>query len=265
MLRIQRLALDADRARPVVAFHRAVLRQADALHAGNLRQLGLQALVERGQPLGRVAGDRRIDAHDQASVGLESEVLVLQRHQAAREQTRADDEHERDGDLKNDEPLARQRGAIGRRSSAAAQRVHRIGLRHDPRGHRREDRRGEERHHHGESENRRRRRRVDRNERRAAERGRDDDARAEIRDEDARRAAGQREHEPAREHLADEPPPARAERRPHRELKRLRAREQQVREIRAGNEQDERRDHRRAPEGRPRTACAAWTRRWPPA
>src|SRR6185436_11418714 len=49
--------VDADRARPVISFHRAVLRNARACHAGNPRQGRLQLFVEAAESLRTVAGE----------------------------------------------------------------------------------------------------------------------------------------------------------------------------------------------------------------
>ena len=124
-------------------------------------------------------------------------------------------------------------------AAGAAQRIDRIGARREPRRRGAEQDAGDEREAERECQHHRRRTRVDRQEGRAGEGERKQQARGANGDDEAGDAAGDREQDALDERLGDDLPPRRAHREPDRRLTapRDRAGEQQVRDVGAGDEQ----------------------------
>ena len=174
------------------------------------------------------------------TLGVEAEIDSANVLVAAQQQTRADDEHHAQRDLRDDERAHQPRPAADDAARLRAQ--HGLGRRR-ARAQRRqepEQQRGEPCHRCRERE----RAPVERDRLRARQRaGIEAQEAVEERDRgsDAERTAGEREQHALGEQMRDEPPASRAEREAHGELApaAFTAREQQAREVRADDEQHE--------------------------
>ena len=213
------------------------------LDAGNLSS-GLRDPLERLQDthglgvFGR--GQRQPRAHH--AVRVESGLDALERHGAANEQARADEQHQRDGQLTDDQARAQPVAHPAHRGAASAlleDRLH-IGSRRPDRGGQPEEdgagQRDEEREPHHD--------RVERGlleARHAVGRGRDERADAPGGKRKPRRRGDQREDEALGEELPDHAAAAGAERGANRHLPGPRgpARQKQVGDVAAGDQQNE--------------------------
>ena len=174
---------------------------------------------------------------------VEARIDPHQLREAADEEAGADEQHDRERDLGDDERAAQElaAGACRRRAAAVLQRAREIRPRRVERGDDAEEDAGQD----GGGRRRAEDAQVDadvRDPRQSRGEPRDDPAHAEIREPDADRGARHREHEPFDEQAAHEPPAARAEGRtnPHLPAADGGAREHQVRHVRARDEQHER-------------------------
>ncbi len=187
---------------------------------------------------------RRAHGQRQEVARLEAEVGLLQADEAAQQQARADEQHERDGDLRDDQKAARTPDArLG--GSAAPRLLEReveVGLRDlQPRQQshqqtrRQRDERREGQHPHVHT------RLVEPREPQPFGHEREQGFDAPQGQHDPERAARQRQQNALREQLPHDPPARRAERRAYRHLlvTRRRAREQKVRDVGARDEQHE--------------------------
>ena len=217
-----------------------------------------QAVVERDHLLLlRIRRARQVDRERDEARTVEAGVHARQVEHRPQQQPRADHERDRQGDLADDERSAEAMTAgAGRRALAALLERHRRDVRRQVQE-RREAEHGAGRERDGEREHQHPR--VDREVARAREAvGKRGDQRAESRDGhgQAERGAGCREHAPFGHELREQAPAARAERRPHGEflVPRFGARQQQVRQIRARDQQDEQHRALQHPHRRPRAA-----------
>jgi hypothetical protein len=194
------------------------------LRAALLRQLA-PADVERGE---------------QQVVGVEAGIEVDGVAQGAQEEARADEQHERERDLRDDERVAQAEAAQpGRRAAGVVlERRDEIGARGVERGGEAEDearreRDGEREEQHARVDREIEQRRLFRGEEAGQQVGRPQ------RDDEPDAAAREREHDRFRDQLPHEPPARRSEREPDRDLTPPGGgpRQQEVRHVRAGDEQ----------------------------
>ncbi len=157
------------------------------------------------------------------------------------EQARARQHGERQRHLRDDEPSPRHERSLMHAASDARERVERRDPRHRPCRRHREEHAGHDRQRDGKEQHRRRRRCRDRHERRSGEGERDHRARADQRDQHSGSAAGQGEQDAFDHRLPHEAPGRGAERGANRRLTAIGSGEQQVREVGAGDEQQDRR------------------------
>jgi hypothetical protein len=217
-------------------------REREALHA-RLARDALGDGVRRGEARlqRRVALERRPREVDGRAIEAERHAAHLA--QAAHEESGADQEHGGERRLHHEQrrpqPVARVAGVAPSR----LERARHVGARGAQRRHQPGDDAGHDRGEHREADDAQ----VDGRRRpmHPAEEERAQQHAPCPRDEQADRAADQREQEALDEELADEPPARHAEREPHGDLAPAResAREQQVRDVRTGDEEHE---HRRA-------------------
>jgi len=112
---------------PVVALKRAVGREASADDTGNLGKCGFELLVKRGEFFLCVAD--RIEAYEMnndTSVGHETEPLAFEIAQVAGKQRGADQENNRQGDLRDDQRLLERGRFFGVSPPRATQSIRRI-------------------------------------------------------------------------------------------------------------------------------------------
>ena len=161
--------------------------------------------------------------------------------QAAAEHRRAGDEDDGQRGLEDEQRGARERRMIARRSTRSAQRIDRIGPRRQPGGHGAEEHAGDHRDAERERQHQRRRACADGKKCRDGEREREQQPRGAHRDDEARDAAADGEQDAFDERLRDDLRSRRADGHPYGRLRpsRDRAREQQVRDVRAGDQQHE--------------------------
>ena len=88
-----------------VAAERTVGRERHALNVGKRREPLVHPPVQRRDGVRLVPGESRVVARHEDAIVIETVRLPLQIHQAAREQARADEQHERRRDLRDDERL----------------------------------------------------------------------------------------------------------------------------------------------------------------
>ena len=119
-----RAALDA-----LAAAERAVTRDRRGADTGERSQSIVQPAVQQGDVGGLVAGQPRVEAGEQDVIRLEAERPALEIQQTARQQVRAHEQHQRDGDLRDDEHArqAQRSTAADRPAAADFQRRHQIG------------------------------------------------------------------------------------------------------------------------------------------
>ncbi len=112
----RRTADDVRRARPALARERQVARQRRAAHARHRRDAAQQLVVEaRGLAVLAVARGRERDPHRQEVARVEARVNVEHRDEALHQQPRADEQHERERHLRDDEQVAQPLGPRARR------------------------------------------------------------------------------------------------------------------------------------------------------
>jgi hypothetical protein len=238
------LALDLDVAVGVVAVERQVVDDADRLDARHRRALLEEAGIEAGdRGVVLVARGRQRELRGDHAARIEADLETGQAHEAAQEQAGADEQGERQRHLGAHQDAAEDVAVADERAPALAQRRRQVGLRGAQRRHQPEDERAAEGD--GEGEDQRAGVHVERDHRRdAGDRAQDVDApRGQQRPE----GAGDHRQDEALEHeLADDAAAAGAERGAHGDLVAARgaAREQQVGDVGAGDEEDEHdRDH----------------------
>ena len=161
--------------------------------------------------------------------------------QAAAEHRRAGDEDDGQRGLEDEQRGARERRMIARRSTRSAQRIDRISPRRQPGGYGAEEHAGDHRDAERERQHQRRRACADGKKCRDGEREREQQPRGAHRDDEARDAAADGEQDAFDERLRDDLRSRRADGHPYCRLRpsRDRAREQQVRDVRAGDQQHE--------------------------
>ena len=225
---------------PVVG-ERVVQREAGPLHARQPIESTLELAIQRGQLRLRVTRGRTVQRHDDAALHLVPELLMFELVQTPREHRRAGHEHDRQRRLHDQQRLPRERRVIAGAAARSAQRVHRIGPCGEPRRRRTEGDAGQQRQPERKRENNQRRRGADREEVCVRECQREEQSGGAHRDEQSGDAARDREQHALDERLRHDLPPRRADGETHRGLRaaRHRAREQEVRDIRARDEQDE--------------------------
>ncbi len=222
------------------AEHRTARSEADALDARHGRRRVARARHHVHQPRGRlvdVARRQHPREHDAAAV--EAGLPVEQLPEAARQQARAHEQHQRERELRDDEPRP-QPGVARVRLAKALERAAQIRPRGPPR------RREPEEHGRGRREQEREERHapVDAHlvePRDGGRRQRHERARRPDGEREAERPAGERDHEALGQQLPHEAPAPGAERGAHGELGRpaRRAHEQEARHVRARDEQHE--------------------------
>ena len=238
----QRRAGDVDAPAP----HRAERRRdrdgglLDARHRENAL---VDALVRRETRGRREVGAARVDHREQDAAALEAERHLRQSDKRPQEQAGADEEHEREGDLRQDEPAGHRRVARGARGPSAI--LHCVDGRATGRAPRRrhaEDERRDEAGGRGEREHAPVQRQLQRH-----------GVRGELRDEEPAapmshghtgRRAHRREQQAFDQQLARQPSARRAQREAHAPFvaPRGRAGEQQVGNVGAGNQQHQSHD-----------------------
>ena len=179
--------------------------------------------------------------NDVAVGGVEFEVAVLELAEALREEGCADEEHEGERGLKDDERALRQRGSGGSCACAAAKGVGGLGLCGDPCGSDAEEDAGDERERDGEADDGGRGRGIDGDVGCSGEGEREQHAGSRVGDDDAGDAAECGEDEAFGEELPDDAPPRGAEGGADGHLGAAghAANEQQIGDVGAGDEQDE--------------------------
>src|SRR2546422_9239760 len=103
LTRYIRTTLNEEGARESAVRHQRGVRPGDRTHAGNRAKALADPIVERTLFRGVVPVQRGADLEQDDVPGIEAEVHVSKVLQRAEEQPRADEEHERDGDLRDDE------------------------------------------------------------------------------------------------------------------------------------------------------------------
>ena len=243
LVRPRRIPLHVPGVQGPVAAERTVGRERRAANVRKRSEPLVHPAVELRDGVGLVAGEPRVVAREQHAILIEAVRLALQVHQAAREEARADQEHERDGDLRDNErlggaePTAPDLVAADARLQAADE-IEPAGVqrRRQP-----EQQAGDHRDRDGEHEHRsahgRLHRRVSRHE--GEQRGNDPSRR-----EHARDAAERGQQKAFGQQLSDQACASGAQREPHRNLTlpRGRTRQQQIADVRARDDQHERDD-----------------------
>ena len=237
----RRLPRDQHALAPVVG-ERVVEGQPAAAHAGQPLHAILDVAIERIELLGPVVRRRPVQLHEHAARGREAEVLVLEVGQAAGQQQRPDDQHDRHRGLQHDQRLARERRMIAAAAAGAAQRVDRVGARREPGRRRPEEHAGGEGQREREGEHQRRGHRVDRQEGGAGKGQRQQQPGGADRDGQADDAAEHGQQHALEQRLRDDLPARGAERQPDRGLAATRdgAGQQQVGDVGAGDQQHQR-------------------------
>ena len=92
---------------PVVMAQRRVESKRGFLRAGNLHQPFMQLAIKIVELVRLISGKVRIDADDIAVIGLKAEVLLLEIVQAAQQQARGAEQHDRKRRLGNDQRTLR--------------------------------------------------------------------------------------------------------------------------------------------------------------
>ena len=240
--RLARLARDLGAAVPAHAAERPDHRHRSGLHPGNGRRGLLQLGVEPGAAFRRQPAG--FDEGDLQPLRLEADVARRQGRERAAEQAGSDHEHQRQRDLPDDE-RAGDRAAPGRAAVAGVR--DRLGGVEPPRPPRRDQAEADggqhrQRHHEPHEPP------VDRQRERdrivgGADLG-DEEARAPDRQQQAGHGARYGEEQALGQELPDQPAVRRAEGQARRQLvaPRRGARQQQVGDVGAGDEQDERDD-----------------------
>ncbi len=222
-----------------VVLQRRVLRKSSPLDSGNMREPVLQLAVHRIQLRLRVGRKGRGQADRDPMVRLIAEVLVLQLLKAVRQQARTGEQHHRECRLHNHQDLLRDRGPVPRAAVGAAQCLRRLGTRGEPRGCRSEEHSRDQRQRERKRQHRQRWRSIDRHILRSVEGERDDRLDAQICHHQAGGSTKHGQHNALGQRLPDQSFAIRAQRQPHRRLRPARraARQQQVRDVGAGNQQ----------------------------
>ena len=202
-----------------------------------------QLLVEGAGPRLVVAAERRRDLERDQVVHRDAGFGALQVLQAAHEEAGAEQQQEAERDLCGDEPLAEEERAAGARHRAGGvlQRDPRIGAARAECREQTEDHAGRDRERHRERENPQIRCRIDEQRLTLGRHQREERLGQRNRQPHAERAAGNREHEAFGQELPNQLAAASAERQPHRDLALPHdaARDQQVRDVGAGDQQHE--------------------------
>ena len=161
--------------------------------------------------------------------------------EAAAEHRRAGDEDDGQRRLEDQERGARERRVIARRSTRSAQRIDRVGPRRQPGGDGAEEHAGDQRDAERERQHQRRRAGADGKKCRDGEGEREQEPRGAHRDDEAHDAAADGQQDAFDERLRDDLRSRRADRHPYCRLRppRDRSREQQVRDVGAGDQQHE--------------------------
>ena len=214
------------------------------LHTGQRREPLDELIVERRHPGGlAVLGARKLQTQGQNAGRRKSRVSVVQRDEAADQQTRADEQHQRDRKLAHGERRAQPPSpdTLGPASAAFFQMHAGIAARRVQRREDADENAADQRCGGGVREHLR----VDGDvgqARQRSRRKRSQQVHAPGGEHQSRGAAKQRDDQALGEQLAQQPRTAGAERGANRQLAvaRRRARQQQVRDIRARDEQDER-------------------------
>ena len=185
----------------------------------------------------------RIDVHHQHVSIVEARIDPHQLHEAADEQPRANQQHDRQRDFCDDQQAAQALATCTRGAgpSAVLERARQVGTRRLQRRNDPEEETG----HQGRCHGRREHAQVEADRGDAREAGGQPGANrldAEIREQDAERRATQGEHHPFDEQRAHQPPPARTERRPDSHLAAAdrRPRQHQVGDVGARDQQHQR-------------------------
>ena len=183
---------------------------------------------------------------------FETDLGLQQLAEAANEQAGGDQEQNGEGDLRDDETAAHAIPASA--AAAAASAFFQSGLQLRPRHVQSGDETKQPSGENGDRERKEKNARIDGRVLRADKvlRQLEQSPQAPVRQEHARAAAGQAEHGRFRQQLPNEPPSARAQRRPHRHfpLPREPAREQEIRQVRARDEENRSGRQKEQPEHR---------------
>ena len=189
------------------------------LDAGQRRQPRQRVAEKIASPGGVVAAGGKRHAGRQHAVGAEARVNALQLDEAAQQQARAREQHERQRHFSDDERAQHAvKAPAAAVTSAFAQRVGRVAGR-DERGHEAKEDAGRKRGDHREGDHRQiERDLLEPRHRDTVADERDEAAMAERSDSQPGDAAGRRKGEALGEHLAHQPPAPGAKRGAHAEL-----------------------------------------------
>jgi len=228
-----------------------------------------QRALERVRFRRVVARAFQVERRDRDVAVVEAGLDSLRRVKPPQQEARADREHETHRDLQANQHAARALGPLGGRvhlDRAVERRIRRVDRRREPEGDARDEREADGEREHGEVRARveLHRRRVGRE---PGQHERDEAAEGPEREQRAERAARERDQHALREQLLNQAAARRSERQAQRDLAaaRGRAREQQVRDVRAGDQQHqrERGHHDRAGAEHVRSQLGVWERRRP--
>ena len=239
LARLGLIAFDGHRAVPLVALEQTDVRERHRLDAGLRRQPLDERFVQGGNPLRRVAADRRRDVEGDQALRLDAEIDQPQILERADEEPGADEQQHRDRHLRHDERLAHADAAARHRADLILQRGREVRLRRTQRGRETEEKPGRERQREVECEHAVIDRAGDHMRRLGRWQEPEQELRRPRRDREPEPAADRGEQDALDEQLADDAAAARAEREAHGDLPlpRRRACDEQARDVRARDQQ----------------------------
>ena len=236
--RRERPAADRHRRRRLSASQRHAVGEGGRIAARQRRQTSIQLLVKGDEPRAVVACRRQRELGREDTARFESRPDLLQPREARQQQTDRNQQHERERDFGDEQAGSQAAAGSDRSASRFLQRFVHIHARRLPGGQQADRQSGDERHGRGEAESQRIDPDLDRARNEIGSKGNQRGQRP-LRQQQAHRAAKDGEEHAFGDQLPDHIEPRRAEREARRDLPppRGEAREHQVGDVRARNQE----------------------------